>query len=82
MRRYIGIVVMVVSVIAGILLLVTGILGSSRVAHYQSGGTPSSYWQVTAVEFSFNWVLAVLLGATFAVGLLCTLLPRRRQPGT
>jgi NADH:ubiquinone oxidoreductase subunit 3 (subunit A) len=82
MRRFLGIVVMVVSVIAGILLLATGILGSSRVAHYESGGTPSSYWQVTAVEFYLNWLLAVLLAATFAVGGPCTWLPQRRPPGT
>lgn len=81
-RRYTGITLLVVSVITGIVLLVTGNLYSSRVLHEESGGTPSGYWQVTAVEFNLNWLCAVPLAVGFAIGLLCTLLPQRRQHGT
>ena len=82
MRRYTGIALLAVSIIAGFVLLVTGNLGSSRVVHEASGGTPSSYWQVTDVEFKPNWGFAVPLAVGFAASLLCTLLPQRRQPGT
>jgi hypothetical protein len=78
MRRFIGIVLLVLSVLAGIVLLATDHLGSPRLIYAASGGTPSSRWEVTGIAFIPNWWLAAPLALCFVVGLLCALLPERR----
>ena len=78
MRRLIGIVLLVLSTIAGIALLATDHLGSPRLVYAASGGTPSSRWEVTCMAFSPNWWLAAPLALCLVVGLLCALLPERR----
>jgi hypothetical protein len=50
MRRAIGIALLLVSLIAGIVLLVSGNLYSSQVIDVASGGTSTSRWEVTAVD--------------------------------
>ena len=78
MRRLVGIALLAICLIAGIILLVTGNLYSTCVSQVASGGTPSSNWQVSAVEFDLNWLPAVMLALVFVAGLVCVILPERR----
>ena len=78
MRRAVGIVLVAASAVAGLALLVTGDLASSRVAHVAGGGTPTSRWDVVALEITPNWLWVVPLAVGFGAGVLLTVLPKRR----
>ena len=77
MGRVIGIAVLAVSVIAGVALITTGHLGSSRLVHTVSGGTPTSHWQASVVAIDLNWWLVAPLAICLVVGLVCVVLPQR-----
>jgi TRAP-type C4-dicarboxylate transport system permease small subunit len=79
MRRIIGIALLAICLIAGVILLATGNLYSSRVWDVASGGTPSSNWQVSVVEFDLNWIPAIILALAFVAGLTCVIVPERRN---
>jgi hypothetical protein len=82
MRRVIGIVVLAATVIAGIILLLTGNLGHSQVLQgvSRSGGTGSVQWTEsdTMVAYYPNWFVLALLGVCFVGGVLCLVWPSRR----
>jgi hypothetical protein len=77
MCRVIGIAILATCFIAGLILLVTGNLYSYL---EMPVGTPTNSWQVTVVELDLNLLIAAPLALAFVLGLLCTLLPRRRHP--
>jgi hypothetical protein len=79
MRRAIGIALLLVSVIAGIVLLVSGNLCSPQVIDVASGGTSTSRWEVTAVRFEVNWLPALVLVLATVSGILLAVLPKSRR---
>jgi hypothetical protein len=79
MRRAVGIALLLVSVTAGIVLLVSGNLCSSQVIDVASGGTSISRWEVTAVRFDVNWLPALVLVLATVSGILLAVLLKSRQ---
>ena len=78
MRRIFGILVLAISAVAGVVLLATGSLGSSRVVNDVSWNMGSVHLTVTDVAFDPNWWLVATLAVCASGGLLCVVLPRRR----